>query len=54
MASSLRPIIGEIHSEGDAFELDPQVREQLEGMGLTAGQIDYVVGLARRLASRRD
>ena len=49
---TLRPIIGEIQSEGDAFELDPRVREQLEGMGLTGEQIDFVVMLAQRLASR--
>jgi len=51
---TLRPIIGEIQREGDAFELDPEVREQLEGMDLTGEQIDFVVGLAQRLASRRD
>lgn len=49
---TLRLIIGEIESEGDAFELDPGVREHLAGMGLTSEQIDFVVGLARRLANR--
>jgi len=49
----LRPIVGEMRREGDAFELDPGVRQQLEGMDLSAEQIDFVVGLARRLASSR-
>ncbi len=48
----LRYIAGEIGREGDAFELDPEVRAQLEDMGLTDEQIDFVVGLAHRLASR--
>ncbi len=49
---TLRPIIGEIQGEGDAFELDPQVHEQLTDIGLTAEQVEFVVGLARRLAAR--
>ncbi len=49
---TLRPIIGEIQGEGDAFELDPQVHEQLTDIGLTAKQVEFVVGLARRLAAR--
>jgi polyhydroxyalkanoate synthesis regulator phasin len=49
---ALRPIIGEMQSEGNAFELDPGVRERLAGMGLTSEQIDFVVGFARRLANR--
>jgi beta-lactamase regulating signal transducer with metallopeptidase domain len=49
---TLRPIIGEIQSKGNVFKLDPGVRERLAGMGLTSEQIDFVVGLARRLANR--
>lgn len=49
---TLRPIIGEIQREGNAFELDPQVHEQLTDIGLTAKHVDFVVGLARRLAAR--
>lgn len=49
---TLRPIIGEMQREGDAFELDPQLHNQLEGMGLTGKQVDVVVMLAQRLASR--
>ena len=48
----LRLVIGEMRDEGDAFELDPGVLERLAGMGLTDEQIDFVVRLARRLASR--
>ena len=50
----LRHIVGEIQREGDEFELDPGVHERLVGLDLTDEQIDFVVGLARRLASRRD
>jgi hypothetical protein len=37
--------------QGEAFELDPKLREYFaKRVGLTAKQIDLVVGLARRLA----
>ena len=48
----LRLIVGEMRGKGDAFELDPGVLERLAGMGLTDEQIDFVVRLAQRLASR--
>lgn len=50
---TLRPIIAEIQSEGDAFELDPAIYDGLVGMGLMDEQVEFVVGLARRLAVRR-
>lgn len=50
---TLRSITGEVLSEGDAFQLDPEIRKNLESMNLTNDQIDYVVTLAQRLASRR-
>ncbi|MCZ6584559.1 MAG: hypothetical protein O6930_00935 [Gammaproteobacteria bacterium] len=48
---TLRPIVGEIQREGDAFELDAGSFGSLAGMGLTDEQIDFVVMLAQRLAS---
>jgi beta-lactamase regulating signal transducer with metallopeptidase domain len=47
---ALRQTVGEIQREGEAFQFDPDVRKRLAGMGLTSEQIDFVVGLARRLA----
>lgn len=50
---TLRPIISEMQREGDAFELDPGAREQLEDMGLTDEQIALVERIAQRLAARK-
>jgi polyhydroxyalkanoate synthesis regulator phasin len=47
---TLRQTVGQIQREGEAFQFDPDVRQRLAGMGLTSEQIDFVVGLARRLA----
>jgi beta-lactamase regulating signal transducer with metallopeptidase domain len=47
---ALRQTVGEIQREGETFQFDPDVRQRLAGMGLTSEQIDFVVGLARRLA----
>ena len=47
---ALRQTVGEIQREGETFQFDPDVRKRLAGMGLTSEQIDFVVGLARRLA----
>jgi hypothetical protein len=49
----LRHIAGEIHRQGDAFELHPGVRERLVHMNLTDEQIDLVVRLGHRRASAR-
>ena len=51
---TMRRIMDELRAEGDAFELDPAVSDDLTGMGLTAEQIAFVVGLAQGLASRPD
>ncbi|MHC5110787.1 MAG: M56 family metallopeptidase [Planctomycetota bacterium] len=51
---TLRPIIHEIHEEGEAFELDPAIEEELVALDLSDEQIEFIVGMAHRLASRRD
>ncbi len=44
-------IMHEVLKEGDAFELDPQMREHLStDVGLTHEQIELVVGVSRRVA----
>lgn len=44
-------IMHEVLKEGDAFELDPQMREHLSNdVGLTHEQIELVVGVSRRVA----
>lgn len=44
---TLRLIIAEIQSEGEAFELDPAIYDELVSMGLTVEQVESVVNLAR-------
>jgi len=42
-----------IQSEGEGFQLDPRLETYFQtGVGLTDEQIDLVVGLAHRVASR--
>ena len=49
----LRRIAAQMRRGGDDVELAPAVRERLEGMDLTAEQIELVRGMARRLAHRQ-
>lgn len=46
---AMKRIMGEMKAEGNAFELDPQLREYLEERGLTTEQIELVVGLSERV-----
>lgn len=46
---TLRPIMNEIESEGDAFALNPRIHRRLASLGLAPEQIRAVVRIARRL-----
>jgi beta-lactamase regulating signal transducer with metallopeptidase domain len=47
----MRTIVAEIHDEGNADDPDPHVQASLaDDLGLTAAQIEFVMGLAERLA----
>ncbi len=42
-----------IRADGEAISSSPRVQTWLEREGFTAEQIDFVIGLAKRLADRR-
>ena len=46
-------VVYEMRAEGERFELNPKLRKYFGKIGLTADQIDLVIGIARRIVQRQ-